>query len=228
MGKILIYISFFLSINISGIFSPLFAADSAVSKYTSQIDACRKANAEGTAKNIEEYVCPGGVLSPQQIAFQVVMSMEFNILDKEIKAILKTIYDGENKDIGKLATIIKNNFDTNYPAKYKEICDKTVKYEASLYFKEKKDSLTTDNGVQDFVFWQEGCSKLVDKKIKSFKESAWLLGESALVTSFMKDKHMYMRSLKDQYEKFLNKWTTYIGQLSVIKAKWYKKTAKTQ
>ena len=68
----------------------------------------------------------------------------------------------------------------------------------------------------------------MNKKLQAYKESAWLLGEVAVVKSFKKDKHDYMRKLKDQYEKFLNKWTTYIGQLSVIKDKWPSKTKVTQ
>lgn len=68
------------------------------------------------------------------------------------------------------------------------------------------------------------CQELVDLKLKAYKEAAWLLGEGAVVKSFKNDKHEYMRKLKDQYEKFLNKWTTYIGQLGVIKDKWPAKT----
>ncbi len=50
----------------------------------------------------------------------------------------------------------------------------------------------------------------MDRKLQAYKEAAWLLGESALVKSFKHDKHEYMRGLKDQYEKFLNKWTIYV------------------
>lgn len=68
----------------------------------------------------------------------------------------------------------------------------------------------------------------MNKKLQAYKDSAWLLGESAVVKSFKNDKHTYMRKLKDQYEKFLNKWTIYIGQLGVIKDKWPSKTKVTQ
>ena len=68
------------------------------------------------------------------------------------------------------------------------------------------------------------CQELVDRKLMAYKDAAWLLGESALVNSFKKDKHDYMRKLKDEYEKFLNKWTMYIGQLGVIKDKWTLRT----
>lgn len=96
MKKSVFYIGIFLStIVIGGVSSPIFAAG----KYTGEIDACIKANKEGRAKSIEEYVCPVGTLKPQQIAFQVIMSIEFKKLDEEVKKDLKAIHDGTNKDI---------------------------------------------------------------------------------------------------------------------------------
>lgn len=163
------------------------------------------------------------------------MSIEFQKLDDEIKTILKVIYTGNNKDIGQLAATIKNYFDDLYSKKYKDICNKTVQNEATLYFQSKGGSLVTDNDIQSFLFGQSNnsnklfsCQELVDRKLKAYKESAWLLGEAAVVNSFKNDKHTYMRKLKDQYEKFLNKWTVYIGQLSIIKDKWTSKTKVTQ
>lgn len=163
------------------------------------------------------------------------MSIEFQKLDDEIKTILKAIYAGNNKDIGQLAATIKNYFDDLYPKKYKDICNKTVQNEAALYFQSKGESLVTDDDIQSFLYGQSNnsnkllsCQELVDRKLKAYKESAWLLGEAAVVNSFKNDKHTYMRKLKDQYEKFLNKWTVYIGQLSIIKDKWTSKTKVTQ
>lgn len=238
MKKIHFYMSFsLLSVIIGGIFfSPLFAAGAT---YTSEIDTCFKANKEGRAKTIEDYVCPVGILAPQQIAFQVVMSLEFKKLDDKVKKNLKSIHEGTNKDVGQLDTNIKDLFDTSnskaiYPAQYTEICNKTVMTEVSAYFTEKwisnkmTDGVTTDNDASNFVFWQKGCQNLADRKLLAYKDAAWLLGESAIVTSFKKDKHEYIGKLKDQYEKFLNKWTTYLGQLGVIKDKWPSKSAKVQ
>ncbi|MDD5197803.1 MAG: hypothetical protein PHN60_03000 [Candidatus Gracilibacteria bacterium] len=238
MRSVISYITI-LSFIASGVFSPLFAAESARSKYTGKIDVCIKANKEGRAKTIEDYVCPVGTLSPQQIAFQVVMSIEFKKLDNEVKKDLQKIHKETNKDIGQLSSNIRDLFDRSnkksvYPAKYEEICNTLVMNETILYFKEKgesskmSDGVTTDNDANNFIFGQEGCSRLVDKKLQAYKESAWLLGESAVVTSFKNDKHTYMRKLKDQYEKFLNKWTIYIGQLGVIKDKWPSKTKVVQ
>lgn len=49
------------------------------------------------------------------------------------------------------------------------------------------------------------------------------MGESAIVRSYTNDKHDYVVKLKDKYEKFLNKWTIYLGQMATIKDKWNKK-----
>jgi hypothetical protein len=160
MKKSIISISILLSVIFSGIFSPVFAAES---KYTQEVDACIKANKDGKAKTIEDYVCPGGVLKPQQIAFQVIMSIEFKKLDDQVKKDLKTIYDGSNKDIGQLATNISSLFDSSkttskYPARYEEICNTLVMNDTVLYFEEKgksnktSDTITTDNDVNNFLF----------------------------------------------------------------------------
>lgn len=190
-------------------------------------------------KTIEDYVCPTWPLSIQEVAFQVVMSLEFKKLDDKVKKDLKSLHEGTNKDVGQLATDIGDLFDAAndksvYPAQYSKICNKTVMSEVSAYFTEKgivnktSESVTTDNNSSSYVYWQKGCQDLVNKKLLAYKDAAWLLGESAIVTSFKNDKHDYMRKLKDQYEKFLNKWTTYLGQLGVIKDKWPSKSAKVQ
>ena len=220
----------------AGAFGVTFATTG--SKYTGQIDACIKANKDGKAKTIEDYVCPVGVLKPQQIAFQVIMSIEFKKLDDQVKKDLQAIHEWSNKDVWQLATNIGDLFDSSkgdtakYPNKYAEICNIVTMKETALYFEEKwessktNDSVTTDNDAKDFLFWQKGCQDLVKTKLQADKEAAWLLGESAIVKSFKKDKHDYMRKLKDHYEKFLNKWTIFIGQLATIKDKWPSKTKK--
>lgn len=162
MKKVIFCVSVLLFIT-SGAFSPLFALESTGSKYTGKIDECIKANREGRAKTIEDYVCPAGTLSIQQIAFQVIMSGEFKKLDDEVKKDLKNIHEGTNKDIGALATNIGDLFDTSkstakYPVKYAEICNTVVMKETALYFEEKgessktKDTVTTDNDANNFVF----------------------------------------------------------------------------
>lgn len=240
MKKIIIYTSIFLLSMLAGVFAVVSATESGTtSKYTKEIDACMKArdteHGGAGAKSIEEYICPVGTLSSQEIAFQVIMSIEFKKLDNQVKKDLKKIHEGSNKDTGALASNIRDLFESKdskaYPERYAEICNSSTKDEAALYFKGKGTSLTTDNNAVGFVFGQKtgntkylSCQELVDMKLKAYKASAWLLGEGAVVKSFKNDKHEYMRKLKDQYEKFLNKWTTYIGQLGVIKDKWPTKT----
>lgn len=152
-----------LSMILGGIFLTAFAEGS---KYTGEIDACIKANKDGKAKTIEDYVCPVGTLKPQQIAFQVIMSMEFKKLDEEVKNDLKGIYEGGNKDVGQLATNIGDLFDSSkgtskYPDKYSKICNSTAIEETEAYFKEKgessklSDGVTTDNDAKNFVYGQK-------------------------------------------------------------------------
>lgn len=175
-------------------------------------------------------MCPVGIIDVQSLVLQVIMSVEFKKLDDEVKKDLQQVYDGSNKDIGQLASNIRDLFDSTveprakYPDKYAEVCSMTTIKEASNYFVSKKSNLVTDHIVE----WKEKCNKLVERKLWAYKQSAWLLGNSAVVKSFLNDKHTYMRKLKDQYEKFLTKWTTYVGQLGVIKDKWPTKTKNIQ
>jgi hypothetical protein len=70
-----------------GFFVFLIAADNS-GEYRQKIDACLKArSAEGAgAKSITDYVCPEGlVVSQFDVAYQVVLDLEFQKLDKEIK-----------------------------------------------------------------------------------------------------------------------------------------------
>ncbi len=201
------------------------------SQYSWQIDECIKANASKdgvAAKTITAYVCPGGKLMPQQIAFQVILDLEFQKIDKEVEADLKGMQSKSTKDIGIVDTFIKSLFDETgtpegkYPSRYKQICDQTVHDEAIKHF----GKITTDTDTKNYFAGQSACNILVDKKMSAYRNASWLLGESAVLNSYKKDKHTYITKLKDLYEKFLNKWTIYIGQIGRIKSKWPSKTSK--
>lgn len=230
MKKVVISFTVCWLLALSIITFPVFAWEK--SKHTSDIDSCIKKRAAGTAKSETDFVCPVGNFSLQDVVFQVVMSIEFKKLDDEMKKKLDEISAETNKDVGALAAKIRTLFDAenpeSYPVQYKKICDVTVMKETSLYFTEKGTSVTTDNNAKSFVLWEKDCQDLVNRKLKSYKEAAWLLGESAVVKSYKNDKHTYMRKLKDQYEKFLIKWETYIGQLWVIDSKWNMLLKRTQ
>ncbi len=76
---------------IGGFFVFLMAEDGS-GEYRQKIDACLKARtAEGAgAKSITDYLCPEGqVASPYDVAYQVVLDLEFQKLDKEIKKALQ-------------------------------------------------------------------------------------------------------------------------------------------
>ncbi len=231
MKKVVISLATLLFFVVYGFSFSVFAGEK--SQHTSDIDSCIKKRKDWSAKSETKFVCPVGNFSLQDVVFQVVMSKEFKTLDDKMKKELDDIYAETNKDVGALAARIRPLFDEtdnteSYPNKYKKICDSIVMKETSLYFTEKGTSVTTDNHAQSFVVWEKDCQALVNRKMKSYKEAAWLLGESAVVKSYKNDKHTYMRKLKDQYEKFLMKWEQYIGQLKVIDSKWTTISKKVQ
>lgn len=150
MKRLIAYIGIFSSIVASGSFSPLFAAEAKCTP--AKVQACIDANKDGKAKTITDYVCPVGTLKPQQIAFQVCMSIDFKELDDKVKKDLKTIHEKSNKDVGKLASNIRDLFDSSnpdalYPAQYEEVCNSLVMNDTVAYFEEKNKSSTTNDGV---------------------------------------------------------------------------------
>lgn len=73
------------------------------------------------------------------------MDRLFQKIDKEIESNLKTMYSGEEKDIGKIASTISNWFDYTstdhtYPTKYEEICNRKAMEEVMKHF----GSIVTD------------------------------------------------------------------------------------
>lgn len=167
---------------------------------------------------------------PQQVAFQAILDLEFQKIDKEVETDLKGMQSKSTKDIGAVDTYIKSLFDETgtpeggYPNRYKRICDQTIHDEAIKHF----GKIVTDADAKNYFAGQTACNLLVDKKMSAYRNAAWLLGESAVLNSYKKDKHTYITELKDLYEKFLNKWTIYIGQIGRIKSKWPSKTSKCQ
>jgi hypothetical protein len=45
--------------------------------YEGQIAACLEARKKGQAKTIQDYVCPEGIIGDQDVAYQVVLDLEF-------------------------------------------------------------------------------------------------------------------------------------------------------
>lgn len=123
-------------------------------KYTGDIKKCMEARDKGTAKEIRNYVCPVGIISPQGVAFQVVMSLQFNELDKKIEADLQDLSNNSNKDLQTLTVNIDNLFSTgtqskDYPSQYERICDELTIQEV---IKSYPGNITTDNPTENFVF----------------------------------------------------------------------------
>ena len=204
------------------------------SEYSGQIKSCIEKTKNGTAKTEQGYICPGGSHSNQWIAYQVVLDLEFKKIDKDVEADIATLQSSSTKSIGEITQKITDWFDStaknsNYRTRYEQVCN-DISSDTSVIGQTIKHfgSLTTDNGTPDFIEGQSTCGDLVNKKIAAYRDTAWLVAEGSVVKSYQKDKHDYMTKLKDIYEKFLNKWTTLIGQLGRIKDKWPSKTPNVQ
>ena len=77
----------FLSLLIGGFFVFLLA-DNTTAGYKQKIDACIAARLPNGAgpKSITDYICPEGqVAAPHDVAYQVVLDLEFRKIDQEIK-----------------------------------------------------------------------------------------------------------------------------------------------
>ena len=77
----------FLTLIIGGFFVFLLA-DNTTAGYKQKIDACIAARLPNGAgpKSITDYICPEGqVAAPHDVAYQVVLDLEFRKIDQEIK-----------------------------------------------------------------------------------------------------------------------------------------------
>lgn len=73
---------------IGGFFVFLLATDG-TAEYKQKIEDCLQKRAAGTAKSITDYICPEGkVTNSFDIAYQVVLDIEFRKLDKKVKQAL--------------------------------------------------------------------------------------------------------------------------------------------
>ena len=105
-----------------------FAVNTTESQYSAKIYECIDAAKRGQAKTIQDFVCPEGVSVSQDIAYQVVLDLEFQKIDKEVKASLKAFQELKGKDVLKMNEQIKDWFDLTgtkpgYLARYLVVCN---------------------------------------------------------------------------------------------------------
>lgn len=97
--------------------------------YSGQICQCLEARRPGGAgaKSITDFVCPEPVLGEQDVAYRVILDIEFRKIDKEAEAKLKEMQARTGKDFVQMDTDIANWFDSTsedaiFHKKYSETC----------------------------------------------------------------------------------------------------------
>lgn len=200
--------------------------------YSAQICQCLEARRPGGAgaKSITEFVCPEPVLGDQDVAYRVILDLEFRKADKEAEAKLKEMQARTGKDFVAMDTDIANWFDSTsedavFHKKYSQTCldlgdPSSVLGQAVASL----GSVSTDGSTPAFSGNRESCDSLVTRKLSAYKSAARIFAAQNVAESYKSDKKDFIDQLKDIYRNFLMKWMVYIGELSRIKSKWNEKT----
>lgn len=158
------------------------------------------------------------------------LDLEFRKIDKEAEGKLKDMQQRTGKEFVKMDEDIVNWFDVTskdatFDGKYSKVCadlsdPKSVLGQsvASL------GTVSTDGKTSKFAGNRANCDALTGKKLAAYKSAARIFAQQNVVDSYKSDKHEFGGKLKKEYQNFLMKWTTYIGELSRIKDKWNEKT----
>lgn len=201
--------------------------------YDGQIKACLEARDRGQAKSIKDYVCPEGLMGDQDVAYQVVLDLEFRKIDRDAAKRLKDMQSRMGKDFVQMDTDTSNWFDTTskdseFSDRYGKICSdlsdsKSVLGQTVAAFADK-GGVTTDSQTARFAGNPAWCDTLVKRKLAAYAETSRLFTEQNVLESYDRDKKDLVDRLKDEYRNFLMKWMIYIGEGARIKDKWPNKT----
>lgn len=231
-----------LAVSLAAAFLPYGAAFSAdeeewtcpVTKgaYVGQICDCLKARQPGGAgaKSITDYVCPEPIMGDADVAYRVILDLEFKKTDKEAEGKLKQMQAATGNDFVKMDTDITNWFDTTsadseFHQKYSKTCaDLSDPKSVLRQTVESMSGVTSDGSTSFFAGNQERCDSLTKTKLAGYKSAARLFAQQNVADSYKSDKKDFIDQLKDIYRNFLMKWMVYIGELSRIKSKWNEKT----
>ncbi len=205
--------------------------------YEGQIVACLEARKKGQAKTIQDYVCPEGIIGDQDVAYQVVLDLEFKKIDKDADSRLRSMQSQMGKDFVTMDHEIVNAFDTTsekseFPNRYGAICSdlndpkSVLRQTVDAFDASKLGSVTTDSATSSFAGNRKWCDALTANKLAAYKSASRLFAEQNVVESYVRDKNEFTGALKKEYGNFLMKWMVYIGEISRIKSKWPNKTPK--
>lgn len=204
-------------------------------KHAAKVCQCLEARlpetpASGGPASIEEFNCPQGVMGDYDVAYRVILDLEFREIDKQAEAKLREVQGRGGKNFAETDKDVSNWFDETsadreFYKKYSGICSDlsnpdSVLGQAVAAF----GSVPADGGTASFAGNKRSCDALTSRKLRGFSDSAKLLGYNNIKDSNVSDKKDFVDKLKDFYKKFIWKWTIYIGELGRIKDKWNEKT----
>lgn len=140
-------------------------------KYSWQIDQCNSANENWSVRSIEDFVCI--VWSYEEVAYQVVLDMEFKKIDDEMDKYVEDLEKNKNTYFGvsRQKTYIDwiNDIHTKrdyFYKEYKDICWITLIKEVSAC----TDNKDTSNRNAKNYFIESDCMLLVNKKLEIFDD----------------------------------------------------------
>lgn len=169
-------------------------------------------------------------MGDQDVAYRVILDLEFKKTDKEAEGRLKQMQAATGNNFVSMETDVTNWFDTTsadseFNQKYMKTCSDLSDPKSVLrQTVESMSGVTTDGSTSFFAGNQEKCGSLVKTKLAGYKSAARLFAQQNVADSYKSDKKDFIDKLKDIYRNFLMKWMVYIGELSRIKSKWNEKT----
>jgi hypothetical protein len=172
-------------------------------------------------------------LADQDVAYQVILDLEFQKIDKDADGRLRQMQARTGKDFVEMDREVTNWFDTTsekseFYERYSKVCSdlsdsKNVLRQTVEAFG-SGESVSTDSQTVQFSGNSAWCDSLVVGKLSAYKGAARIFVQNNVVKSYKEDKRDFVGRLKKEYENFLMKWMVYLGELSRIKDKWINKT----
>lgn len=197
-------------------------------EYLSEIEECVSANKNWSNESIQDYVCR--VWNYEEIAYQVVLDMEFKPVDEEMDKYIQDLEDNKNYYFwsSRKKNFIEwlNDVETKskyFQAKYLDLCWTTIISKVIDCMEDKKVWI---KNIQDY-FKTTTCRDLVDKKIEIFNDvTAWILmlNKKQVLAD---EKKLYDQWARNNYNKLLELMMVNLWYIERILAKWPAKLANT-
>ncbi len=224
------------------IFHHCFSDDSYKSLFPKWSDAIldcfnKIQNKESWAGSIQNPINPKKYLICEwndniNILYQSILDILFTDIDNKVENYLESL--PKEKINLNICEKVSDDFSYTWDfyKQYKDVCEKWVKDYMSKFIENNKNlniSIKTHGGIHNFVINESSkCIVLMNIKLKSYQDTAWLILNRNLVDSYKKDKQKFMTDLKDKYRKLLLSLTEYMAQVLKINNQWNKATKKAQ